>query len=319
MKEYLNQLIVSRGFKPKILVVDDQPVNIRLINELLKGEYDIIMATEGKQALLKCQTQNPDIILLDVLMPGMSGHDICRALKANEHTRHIPVIFLTSQDEEADEALGFELGAVDFITKPIRSSVISARVRSHLALKLQSDFLKTIGLTDGLTGIDNRRMFDDNLRRDWLHCLRHKQYISLFMIDIDHFKLYNDHYGHQQGDECLRAVANAINKGLRRPYDSVARYGGEEFACVLPNTDATGALKVAQDVLEQVRALGIEHINSTTRKVVTISIGVATTIPTKGDLADELLKAADKELYSSKKTGRDRLSSILLDLNADAR
>jgi diguanylate cyclase (GGDEF)-like protein len=319
MKELLNELITNRGFRPKILVVDDQPVNIRLINELLKGEYDIIMATEGKQALLKCQTQNPDLILLDVLMPGMSGHDICRSLKSNEHTHDIPVIFLTSQDEEADEALGFELGAVDFITKPIRSTVISARVRSHLTLKLQSDFQKTIGLTDGLTGIDNRRMFDDNLRRDWLQCVRHKQYISLLMIDIDHFKLYNDHYGHQQGDECLREVANAVKKTLRRPYDSVARYGGEEFACILQNTDATGALKVAQGVLEEVRALGIEHINSSTSDIVTISIGVATTLPTVGALADELLKAADKELYNSKKTGRDRLSSILLDLSADAR
>lgn len=319
MKALLDQLVANRGFKPKILVVDDQPVNIRLINELLKVDYDIIMATEGKQALIKCQTQNPDLILLDVLMPGMSGHDICRSLKANDDTRNIPVIFLTSQDEEADEALGFELGAVDFITKPIRSTVISARVRAHLALKLQSDFLKTIGLTDGLTGIDNRRMFDENLRRDWLQCARLGQSISLLMIDIDHFKLYNDYYGHQQGDTCLRAVAEAIKKSIRRPYDSVARYGGEEFACILQNTDATGALKVAQGVLEEVRALGFEHINSTTREIVTVSIGVGTTIPTAGALADELLKAADNELYNSKKTGRDRLSSILLDLSADAR
>lgn len=319
MNALLNELVTRRGFRPKILVVDDQPVNIRLINELLKGEYDIIMATEGKQAILKCQTQNPDLILLDVLMPGMSGHDICLSLKADEQTKNIPVIFLTSKDEEADEAQGFELGAVDFITKPIRSTVISARVKAHLTLKLQSDLLKTIGFTDGLTGIDNRRMFDENLQRDWLQCARHRQYISVLMIDIDHFKLYNDHYGHQQGDECLRVVANAISKGLRRPYDSLARYGGEEFVCVLPNTDATGALKVAQGVLEQVRALGIEHINSSTRKIVTVSIGVGTTIPAAGALADELVKAADKELYNSKKTGRDRLSSILLDLSADAR
>lgn len=310
MKALLNELITNRGFRPKILVVDDQPVNIRLINELLKGEYDIIMATEGKQALLKCHTQKPDLILLDVLMPGMSGHDLCRSLKADEKTYNIPVIFLTSQDEEADEALGFELGAVDFITKPIRSTVISARVRAHLTLKLQSDFLKKIGLTDGLTGVDNRRMFDENLQRDWLQCARHGQHISVFMIDIDHFKLYNDHYGHQQGDECLRAVAHAINKGLRRPYDSVARYGGEEFACILQNTDATGALSVAQRVLEEVRALSIEHIKSSTRKIVTISIGVCTTTPTIDTSTDELLKTADKELYKAKQFGRDRLSSI---------
>ncbi|MBC3955852.1 diguanylate cyclase [Pseudomonas triticifolii] len=310
MKALLNELIANRGFRPKILVVDDQPVNIRLINELLKDEYDIIMATEGKQALLKCQTQNPDLILLDVLMPGMSGHDICRSLKADEQTHDIPVIFLTSQDEEADEALGFELGAVDFITKPVRSTVISARVIAHLTLKLQSDFLKTIGLTDGLTGVDNRRMFDESLQRHVRQCARNVQSISLLMIDIDHFKLYNDHYGHQQGDECLRAVANAISNGLRRPYDSVARYGGEEFSCILPNTDATGALKIAQDVLQEVRALGIEHINSTTREIVTISIGVATAVPTTDMSPDELIKAADKELYKSKQSGRDRLSAI---------
>ncbi|MEE3923722.1 MULTISPECIES: diguanylate cyclase domain-containing protein [Pseudomonas syringae group] len=318
MNALLNELVTRRGFRPKILVVDDQPLNIRLINELLKGDYDIIMAMDGKQAILKCQTQNPDLILLDVLMPGMSGHDICRSLKADEQTQNIPVIFLTSQDEEADEAQGFELGAVDFITKPIRSMVISARVRAHLTLKLQSDLLKTIGFTDGLTGIDNRRMFDENLQRNWLQCARHGQSISLFMIDIDHFKLYNDHYGHQRGDECLRAVANGIKKALRRPYDSVARYGGEEFACILQNTDSTGALSVAQTVLEEVRSLCIEHVRSSTRKIVTISIGVATAIPKIGDSADGLLKAADKELYNSKNTGRDRLSSIMLDLNATA-
>ncbi|MBA2926726.1 diguanylate cyclase [Pseudomonas sp. P7] len=310
MKALLNELITNRGFRPKILVVDDQPVNIRLINELLKGEYDIIMATEGKQALLKCQTQNPDLILLDVLMPGMSGHEVCRILKADEQTHNIPIIFLTSQNDEVDEALGFELGAVDFITKPIRSTVISARVIAHLALKLQSDLLKTIGLTDGLTNVDNRRRFDENLQRDWLQCARHGQSISLLMIDIDHFKLYNDHYGHQQGDECLRAVANVIKKALRRPYDSVARYGGEEFACILPNTDAAGALKVAQGVLQEVRGLGIQHINSSTREIVTVSIGVGTKIPTIDTSADELLRAADKELYKSKQFGRDRLSSI---------
>ncbi|WP_339418573.1 MULTISPECIES: diguanylate cyclase [unclassified Pseudomonas] len=312
MKELLNQLVATRGFKPKVLVVDDQPVNIRLINELLKVEYEIIMAMDGKQALLKCQTQHPDLILLDVLMPGMSGHDICRSLKASEDTRNIPVIFLTSQDEVADEELGFELGAVDFITKPVRSSVIIARVRAHLALKLQSDLLKTIGLTDGLTGIHNRRMFDENLQRDWLQCARYGQYISILMIDIDHFKLYNDHYGHQKGDECLRAVANAVKHALRRPYDSVARYGGEEFSCILQNTDVTGAISVAQAMLEAVRAVGIEHVNSPAHEIVTVSIGIGTTIPTRGALAEELLNAADKELYKSKQAGRNRLSFIEL-------
>lgn len=312
MKELLNQLVATRGFKPKVLVVDDQPVNIRLINELLKVEYEIIMAMDGKQALLKCQTQHPDLILLDVLMPGMSGHDICRSLKASEDTRNIPVIFLTSQDEVADEELGFELGAVDFITKPVRSSVIIARVRAHLALKLQSDLLKTIGLTDGLTGIHNRRMFDENLQRDWLQCARYGQYISILMIDIDHFKLYNDHYGHQKGDECLRAVANAVKHALRRPYDSVARYGGEEFSCILQNTDVTGAISVAQAMLEAVRAVGIVHVNSPAHEIVTVSIGIGTTIPTRGALAEELLNAADKELYKSKQAGRNRLSFIEL-------
>ncbi|WP_268798050.1 diguanylate cyclase domain-containing protein [Pseudomonas huanghezhanensis] len=309
MQSLLKELAEGRGFRPRILVVDDQPLNIRLIHELFKDECDVIMAMEGEQALLKCETQYPDLIILDVLMPDMSGHEVCRRLKAESRTCDIPVVFLTAQEEEADEMLGFALGAVDFISKPIKAPLVRARIKTHLALKLQSDLFKSIALTDGLTGIANRRRFDEHLQRDWLQCARNTEYLSLLMIDVDHFKSYNDHYGHQQGDKCLQQVARAIKSILKRPYDLAARYGGEEFACVLPNTESIGAAEIARQMLDRIRELKIEHATSQTYPFITVSIGVATQIPTAGSLPSWLVSEADIQLYRAKQRGRNRWST----------
>ena len=295
--------------RPKLLIVDDQPTNIRVLHELFREDCDVFMATSGEQAISVCQTQLPDLILLDVVMEGMDGHEVCRRLKVDPATQAIPIIFITAQQQESDEVLGLELGAVDFISKPINPTIVRARVRTHLTLKLQNDLLRSMALMDGLTGVANRRKFDEDILAAWRLCFREQKPLSLIMVDVDYFKRYNDRYGHQAGDGCLKSVAQALSETVRRPYDLVARYGGEEFACVLPNTVLSGAVEIAERMQERVRTLGIEHSASDVNRVVTISLGVATLTPTRDLEFQALIEAADKQLYEAKKAGRARVCS----------
>ncbi|WP_231997062.1 diguanylate cyclase [Pseudomonas arsenicoxydans] len=295
--------------RPKLLIVDDQPTNIRVLHELFRQDCDVFMATSGEQAISVCQTQLPDLILLDVVMEGTDGHEVCRRLKADPATQGIPIIFITAQQQESDEVLGLELGAVDFISKPINTTIVRARVRTHLTLKLQSDLLRSMALIDGLTGVANHRKFNEDILADWRQCFREQKPLSLILVDVDYFKRYNDRYGHQAGDDCLKSVAQTLSETVRRPYDLVARYGGEEFACVLPNTVLSGAVEIAERMQESVRTLGIEHSASDVDRVLTISLGVATLTPT-GELGFEaLIEAADKQLYEAKNAGRARVCS----------
>lgn len=295
--------------RPKLLIVDDQPTNIRVLHELFREDCDVFMATSGEQAISICQTQLPDLILLDVIMEGMDGHEVCRRLKVDPATQAIPIIFITAQQQESDEVLGLELGAVDFISKPINPTIVRARVRTHLTLKLQNDLLRSMALMDGLTGVANRRKFDEDILAAWRLCFREQKPLSLIMVDVDYFKRYNDRYGHQAGDGCLKSVAQALSETVRRPYDLVARYGGEEFACVLPNTVLSGAVEIAERMQERVRTMGIEHSASDVNRVVTISLGVATLTPTRDLEFLALIEAADKQLYEAKKAGRARVCS----------
>ncbi|MDI3355049.1 diguanylate cyclase [Pseudomonas sp. UYIF39] len=295
--------------RPKLLIVDDQPTNIRVLHELFRQDCDVFMATSGEQAISVCQTQLPDLILLDVVMEGMDGHEVCRRLKADPATQGIPIIFITAQQQESDEVLGLELGAVDFITKPINTTIVRARVRTHLTLKLQSDLLRSMALMDGLTGVANRRKFNEDILAAWRLCFREQKPLSLILVDVDYFKRYNDRYGHQAGDDCLKSVAQTLSETVRRPYDLVARYGGEEFACVLPNTVLSGAVEIAERMQERVRTLGIEHSASDVDRVVTISLGVATLTPTRDLEFQALIEAADKQLYEAKNAGRARVCS----------
>ncbi|WP_101209397.1 diguanylate cyclase [Pseudomonas sp. 43NM1] len=295
--------------RPKLLIVDDQPTNIRVLHELFREDCDVFMATSGEQAIGVCQLQLPDLILLDVVMEGIDGHEVCRRLKADPATQGIPIIFITAQQQESDEVSGLELGAVDFISKPINPTIVRARVRTHLTLKLQNDLLRSMALMDGLTGVANRRKFDEDILADWRQCYRERKPLSLVLVDVDFFKRYNDQYGHQAGDGCLKSVAQELSLTVRRPYDLVARYGGEEFACVLPNTNLAGAVEIAERMQERIRALGIEHSASDVDSVVTVSLGVATVTPT-GDLTiSALIEAADKQLYRAKIAGRARVCS----------
>ncbi|MGI4847091.1 MAG: diguanylate cyclase [Janthinobacterium lividum] len=303
---------ISSRLTPRFLIVDDQPINIRVLHELFRDDAELFMAANGQQALDMAKDILPDMILLDIMMPEMNGYQACRHLKMDPMTADIPVIFITAQHSEKDEAIGFELGAVDFITKPFNSTIVKARVKIHLLLKLQSDILRSIAMLDGLTAVANRRMFNEVFDMHWRQSGRDGSSLSLIMLDIDYFKRYNDLYGHQAGDECLRRVAHAIKAGLARPSDLLARYGGEEFACVLPNTDAIGAMKVANSILAQIRSAAIEHKASDVASFVTASIGVATANAGSKPSAQQtsLLHAADQQLYAAKKAGRNKTSLI---------
>ena len=310
MEHILESWLLHANRRPKILIADDQPTNIRVLYELFRDQCDVFMATSGAQTIQICRAELPDLILLDVVMDDIDGHEVCRRLKADPLTGTIPIIFVTSQNQEADEVIALGLGAVDFITKPINPVIVRARVRTHLTLKLQGDLLRASALLDGLTGVANRRKFDEDLQTDWRQCLRETAPLSLILIDIDYFKLYNDRYGHQAGDNCLKLVARALFEALRRPYDKLARYGGEEFACLLPKTELAGASAMAERMRTRVSALNVEHLGSDVDQAVAISLGVASMVPTPSVTPELLLKAADQQLYEAKRTGRARVCTL---------
>lgn len=296
--------------KPVMLVVDDQPLNIRLIRDLFHQEFDIYMATDGLNAISKAQELSPDLILLDVVMPNMDGFEVCRSLKSDPETRSIPIIFITANFDEKDEIKGFELGGADFIRKPINPVITRARVRTQLALKQQADQLRSVALTDGLTGLANRRSFDRALENIWRQSVRSQLPLSLIMLDVDYFKPYNDHYGHQAGDLCLQKIASSMAQALNRPQDLLARYGGEEFACILPATDAAGASHIAKQLHLRVQLLQLPHARSEVSDFVTVSMGVVTLVPNKEESVETLIHTADKQLYRAKEQGRARTCAI---------
>lgn len=291
--------------KQTVLIVDDEPMNIEILNEALGAEHEILFATNGQEALGIASNELPDLILLDVILPDLDGYQVCKRLKNDPKTRDIPVIFVASMDPEEDEAKGLDVGATDYLAKPIRSPIVRARVRNHLELKRYRDYLEKVSAKDGLTGVANRRWFDDQLEREWRRARRNHTPLSLILMDIDFFKAYNDHYGQLAGDDCLRQLARALDKCARRPADLVARYGGEEFVCLLPDTDANGALWVASRLREEVNGLNIPHAYSLVADHLTLSIGVSTLVPVVGQPPFDLIRRADEFLYAAKQNGRN--------------
>ncbi|MET0265051.1 MAG: diguanylate cyclase [Duganella sp.] len=291
----------------RILVVDDAMENIQILHQALRGEHEVQFALSGEKALELATAQQPDLILLDAVMPGMDGYAVCAALQASPRLQDIPVIFVTALNKPEDETRALEAGAVDFISKPFNVAVVRARVHSQLTIKRQADAMRELSMTDGLTGVANRRNFNDRFDAEWRRCSRAGLPLSLIMIDIDHFKLYNDRYGHQAGDLCLQAVSAAMKGCASRPQDLLARYGGEEFILLLPQEGPDGAEAVAQRIQDEVRKLALPHEASPTSASVTISMGLATAMPPL-ELAEAnaLIRSADANLYRAKQTGRDR-------------
>lgn len=277
-----------------------------MLGEIFQNEYQILWATSGKKALQIARSKIPDLILLDIMMPGMDGYKVCEKLHKDAYTKGIPVIFVTALEQAQYEMTGLESGAIDYLTKPINPGIAKLRVRNHLQLKQARDQLERLADTDGLTDIPNRRYFDQYMTQEWYRALRRQSFLSLLIADIDFFKAFNDHYGHLAGDECLKRIAKTLSENLVRATDMVARYGGEEFVCLLPDTDHNGLYILCEKLHHSVSALKISHPDSKVADHVTLSLGGATIVPDSGRNPEELLKIADQNLYKAKKEGRNR-------------
>ena len=299
---------MNPGNPSSILIVDDVPTNIQVLAEALRADHRIKVATNGLDALeIAKQSPQPDLILLDAMMPGMDGFEVCRRLKEAPNTQNIPVVFVTAKEDAVSEERGLNMGAVDYITKPFNLPIVRARVRNYLALKHKTDMLESMAHIDSLTNIPNRRRFDETLELEWRRCHRSATPLSLLMIDIDHFKSYNDHFGHGAGDVCLATTAATLAAGLARAADVLARYGGEEFAVILPGANTDGALQIAERLREEVSAKTLPKAPNGESRSITVSIGCASLVPDDAHSPADLIEAADAKLYQAKTSGRDRV------------
>lgn len=296
----------------KILIVDDDPLNRLVLEKTLQHEYQVCLMPSGEKALTFVKSNHVDLIILDIMMPGIDGYEVLVELKENPTTQAVPVIFISANDSHDDEAKGLELGAMDYITKPFSTAIVRARVRNQLMIKQKNDLLEMLASIDGLTEIPNRRYLDDNLAREWRRSRRNGTPLSVVLMDIDHFKRYNDCYGHRAGDDCLKQVAHALVAVCQRGSDFVARYGGEEFAAVLPNMGKHDAMEFANKLLNAVKSLNIPHRASLNAECITISVGVATTENGQVYAEHALLEEADLGLYQAKDNGRDQIIARLV-------
>ncbi len=329
-----------------ILIVDDSESQRFLLTSILAsaGYTDVMSVASAREALQLLQVEAPgqasrdgnppapdvELILMDLTMPEMNGVEACRQINRPGDVLDIPVIMVTASTEMEDLQAAFEAGALDYITKPVNAIELQARVRSALRLKQEMERrkarerellqtteqlakanarLERLSASDGLTGLANRRHFDVRLEREWKRALRVKHPLALILLDVDYFKPYNDTYGHQSGDDCLRQVARFLISAAHRSDDLAARYGGEEFALILPNTNLAGALHVAEQLRTDVEALRLPHHASSASEWVTLSLGVAAMVPTLGATSGELIALADQALYRAKQSGRNRVQA----------
>ncbi|HHY09095.1 MAG TPA: diguanylate cyclase [Firmicutes bacterium] len=295
------------GRRQRILIVEDVHLNAQMLAAALEDEYDLRVANNGLEALEMVKEQMPDLILLDIIMPEMDGYAVCAKLQSDPNTRDIPILFLTALEGDHNEAYGLELGAMDYIRKPFNLPIVKAKIRNHLELKLYKDLLERDSRIDGLTRIANRRRFDEAFATERLRAIRTKSYLSVLMLDLDLFKPYNDTYGHLQGDDVLKMVAKTLQKTLQRPGDLIARWGGEEFVVLLPDTDQVGAVVVAEKLRKAIEDLKIPHKASPLGEIVTISAGVATSVPGDKQSYNLLLQKADEAVYKAKELGRNKV------------
>ncbi|MFD2113727.1 diguanylate cyclase domain-containing protein [Thiorhodococcus fuscus] len=300
--------MTERDDRPRILIVDDTKENIDLLMEVFRDEFRVSAATKPERALKLAHAESPpDIILLDILMPEMDGYELCALLKKSEATRSIPVVFVTAVSEVMDSTRGFAAGAVDYITKPFHPPMVKARVKLHLDLKHKYELLESYAFVDALTEVGNRRRFDQMLESELNRAQRSGRPLSLIYLDVDHFKQFNDTYGHGAGDDCLRRLATTLSGMLQRSGDFIARYGGEEFMVLLPYTDEEQVWHLAEELSRVVDALAIPHVASGVADWVTLSMGVVTAGTDIHPSPRDLVEAADRALYAAKHAGRHRI------------
>jgi len=292
--------------KNSILVVDDETSNLMVLTHILGSEYTIYTAENGVNAVKKAIEYRPDLILLDIVMPEMDGYETLSALRKSEETHKIPIIFITGLSSDEDEEKGLSLEAADYISKPFSPQIVKLRVKNQIQIVNQLRTIEHLSMIDQLTGIPNRRNFDERLGMEWKQAIRESQPICILIIDIDKFKDYNDTYGHQQGDVVLRTVAVIIEQSLKRPTDFTARWGGEEFIVLLPNTPLDGAMEVAEQIRQNVEKEEILFASGLTTKV-TVSIGLNMQVPVLGSSAELFFSKADKALYVAKEIGRNNV------------
>jgi diguanylate cyclase (GGDEF)-like protein len=293
--------------RPTILVVDDEHLYLELIADILGEDYKVLVADEGMTGMEIAVENLPQLILLDLMMPGIDGFEVYRCLKADPRTWEIPVIFITGMGDVATETKGLRMGAVDYINKPINPDLVKARVNTQINFKLMRDKLVTMAATDGLTGLANRFHFDGMLAYEYARHLRSGEELALIMLDIDHFKVFNDTFGHISGDECLREVAKAMTRTVSRTTDLIARYGGEEFAVLLPDTCLRGAVVIAERVRNCIGDLVLPQRDANSGHI-TASLGVVSGRFLQGSSIVDVLAEADIQLYTAKAGGRNRVA-----------
>jgi diguanylate cyclase (GGDEF)-like protein len=289
-----------------LLFVDDDRSNLMLLSHMLQDQYTVRVASNGVTALRIAEKYQPDLILLDILMPGLDGYQVFTALQDSPSTMHIPVIFITGLNNRDDEKKGLVMGAVDYISKPFDEMIVKLRIQHQIRIINQLRTIERLSMMDQLTEIPNRRNFDIRLRVEWGRAIRENLPITLLLLDVDHFKNYNDTYGHQQGDQALCLVAKELSQALRRTTDFAARWGGEEFVALLPNTDSIGGGATAERVRQNIESRDIFSENGNLTKL-TVSVGQATCNPAPSSQVDELFQNADKALYTAKNSGRNRV------------
>ena len=290
----------------KILIVDDSLLQAIQLKTIIEDEYDVTIAQTAEDGLRRAHGEDFSLILLDVVMPEMDGFTLLRKLQEELVTQNVPVILITSLADAVSEQRGLVLGAVDYITKPYISLIVKARVDTHIKLYRYRRKIEEISMTDQMTGIANRRRYDHYSLAKWHEATRLQVSFSIFMFDIDHFKVYNDTFGHPAGDKVIAAVAKTISSHLKRSTDFVARYGGEEFVAISMGEPSKKMFEYLQKVRQTIEDLHIPH-SPTVSEWVTVSIGGVTMIPKTGSAYDVYLKIADAMLYDAKKGGRNRV------------
>lgn len=290
--------------RQRILVVDDVATNVAVLASILKSEWDVMTAGDGDSALrIAGGSPAPDLILLDINMPGMDGHEVCRRLKASPGTRDIPIIFVTSMDGGDSEAHGLELGAVDYIVKPVNAPIVRARVRNHIALRNALSELQNLATRDALTSLYNRRKMQECLAFEVSRAGCYARPLSIILIDVDHFKEINDTYGHPAGDAALVATGRWLRASLRAS-DIPGRWGGEEFLVICPETPVDAAAQIAERLRREYAALAVPP-----KGFLSASFGVAG--HRTGLRVEDMLQNADDALYRAKNAGRNRVEREL--------